>query len=94
MIRYGLTLDLSFLYHLYSAFYNNTLVMTGTNVGSFTCSGPGKTIVHDNHIYTADGTATECGASPPKSPGTSVAKYPSDAELIGWAAQMLGVPQH
>ena len=44
-----------------SAFYNNTLVMTGTNVGSFTCSGAGKTIVHDSHIYTASGTATGSG---------------------------------
>lgn len=67
--------------------------MTGNNVGSFTCSGPGQTIVHDNHIYTSDGTASECGHSPPQSPGTTVAKYPADAELIGWAAAKLGIKQ-
>ena len=32
-------------------FENNTLVMTGTNVGGFTCSGTGKTVLANNRYY-------------------------------------------
>lgn len=67
--------------------------MTGNNVGSFACSPPGQTIVYGNQIYTQDGTASECGKTPPQSPGTTVAQWPSDAELLGWAAAKLGMPQ-
>merc|ERR1719440_1906636 len=42
-------------------FYGNKVVMTGTNVGSFACSGDQKTIVHDNEYYTSSGSISECG---------------------------------
>eukprot|EP01060_Flectonema_neradi_P015227 TRINITY_DN218_c1_g1_i9.p1 TRINITY_DN218_c1_g1~~TRINITY_DN218_c1_g1_i9.p1 ORF type:complete len:814 (+),score=246.12 TRINITY_DN218_c1_g1_i9:42-2444(+) len=72
------------------AFYNNTLVMTGTVVGNGEgCSGPGKTIVHDLKVYTPNGTATECGHSPPQSPGTTVHKLPTDDEIIAWGRSLL-----
>eukprot|EP01060_Flectonema_neradi_P022943 TRINITY_DN3115_c0_g1_i6.p1 TRINITY_DN3115_c0_g1~~TRINITY_DN3115_c0_g1_i6.p1 ORF type:complete len:617 (+),score=153.29 TRINITY_DN3115_c0_g1_i6:596-2446(+) len=72
------------------AYYNSTVIMTGTTVGQGEgCSGPGKTIVHDLKIFTPTGNATECGKSPPQSPGTTVAKLPADDEIIGWAKILL-----
>eukprot|EP00041_Stephanoeca_diplocostata_P031470 m.980369 g.980369 ORF g.980369 m.980369 type:complete len:903 (-) comp23965_c1_seq3:323-3031(-) len=78
-------------------FYNNKLVMTGTNVGSFTCTGTGKTVVYNNSYYTPDGTAKECGKSVQdwqkegEDKGSTVASFPSDATIMGWAADLLGI---
>ncbi len=82
-----------------SYFYGNRLVITGTKVGGFRCPDQGtfgKTVVHDNEYFTADGNITECGMSlqawqaKGNDKGSTVAKYPKDAEIIGWAKAKLG----
>merc|ERR1712139_142034 len=66
-------------------FFNNTVVMTGSNVGSVICSGKGKTVVHDNKYFTPDGKASECKMdlaawqAKGEDKGSSVAKQPADA---------------
>lgn len=67
--------------------------MTGTNVGSFACSPPGQTVVGGNAIYTQTGSASECGHTPPTSKGTTVHTWPSDQQLLTWAAQKLGMSE-
>ena len=43
-------------------FYNNTVVMTRDgDYGNPKCTDPGKTVIHDNRIYTKTGNVTECG---------------------------------
>merc|ERR1719277_2881591 len=69
-------------------FYNNKVVMTGTNFGSDTCSGSGATQVHDNEYFTTSGQITECGKDFKQwqdaghDKGSSVAKTPSDDDVI------------
>jgi len=76
-------------------FENNTLVLTGTNVGSFTCSGDGKTVLAGNEYYTSTGAITECGVplaewqARGEDVGSTVAKLPDDATIIGWAKALL-----
>eukprot|EP01063_Lacrimia_lanifica_P013035 TRINITY_DN196_c0_g1_i2.p1 TRINITY_DN196_c0_g1~~TRINITY_DN196_c0_g1_i2.p1 ORF type:complete len:793 (+),score=349.08 TRINITY_DN196_c0_g1_i2:64-2442(+) len=71
-------------------FCNSTLVMTGTSVGhGDVCSGPGMTNVHDLTVYTPTGTATECGHSPPRSHGTTVAKLPADEVIIALGKKLI-----
>ena len=41
-------------------FYGNKVVMTGSSVGNFGCSGAGQTVVHSNAYFTASGQVTEC----------------------------------
>eukprot|EP00045_Choanoeca_perplexa_P017232 m.247323 g.247323 ORF g.247323 m.247323 type:complete len:83 (-) comp17483_c0_seq6:172-420(-) len=65
------------------------VVMTGTNVGNFGCSGSGATVMHDNQYYTPSGTASACGHTPPQEPGVKVATIPDDATIIGWAKAKL-----
>ena len=74
-------------------------MITGTKVGSFRCADEGtfgKTVVHDNAYYTADGNITECGMSlqawqaKGNDKGSTVARYPKDDEIIGWAKAKLG----
>jgi len=70
-------------------FYNNYLVMTRDgDFGDPKCSGDGKTVVHDNQIFTPTGHVTECGMTLEEwqakgnDPGTTANVYPSDAALI------------
>lgn len=76
-------------------FENNTLVLTGTNVGAMTCSGEGKTVLSHNKYYTPDGTITECDMpleewqAKGEDKGSTVAKQPDDATIIGWAKALL-----
>eukprot|EP00730_Choanoeca_flexa_P018055 TRINITY_DN8757_c0_g1_i1.p1 TRINITY_DN8757_c0_g1~~TRINITY_DN8757_c0_g1_i1.p1 ORF type:complete len:906 (+),score=246.00 TRINITY_DN8757_c0_g1_i1:1-2718(+) len=70
-------------------FYNNTVVMTGDNVGSFGCSGSGATVMHDNSYYSPDGNVSSCGNTPPKEPNVKVGKIPNDSTIIGWAKALL-----
>ena len=78
-------------------FYNNKLVMTGTNVGGFTCAGTGKTVVHNNQYYTPSGKVSECKMDleswqqKGEDQGSTVAALPSDDTIIGWARQVLGM---
>merc|ERR1712066_307561 len=78
-------------------FYNNQVVMTGTNFGSPTCTGTGATQIHDNKYYTNTGSMTECGKdlaawqAAGQDKGSTVAKVPKDDELINWGkAKLLG----
>ena len=76
-------------------FYNNKVVMTGSNVGGFTCDGTGKTVVHDNKYFNPDGSVQECKMSladwqkKGEDKGSSAAKIPSDDTIISWAKAML-----
>ena len=78
-------------------YYNNKAVITGTDVGSLTCSGTGKTVVHDNEYYTPTGDITECQSSladwqkAGNDKGSSVGEIPSDDTIIGWGRAALGV---
>jgi hypothetical protein len=77
-------------------FYNNKAVLTGTNVGTVECSS-NATVMHDNQYFTPTGGITECGgtlAKHQKSGGdanSTVAKMPTDAAIIGWAKEKLGM---
>ena len=44
-------------------FTNNTLVITGTSVGGFTCDGTGKTVIGSNKYFTKTGDIEECKMS-------------------------------
>ncbi len=76
-------------------FYNNKAIFTGTNVGTFGCSGDGKTIVHNNNYYTKSGNVTECGKSLEEwqkagnDPGSNVAPYPTNEKIIEWGMELL-----
>ena len=80
-------------------FYNNTVVMTGTgDYGNPTCSGAGKTVVHDNHIYNPTGKVTECGKSLSEwqaagnDPGTTASTLPNDDVLVELTRNLLNIP--
>lgn len=77
-------------------FYNNTVVMTGDgDYGNPACSGPGKTVVHDNKIYTPHGNVTECRMplkewqAKGNDPGTVAGMWPEDEAIINLARQIL-----
>ena len=77
-------------------FYNNTVIQTKDgDYGNPTCSGDGKTVVHDNRIYTPSGKVTECGMSlsdwqaKGNDPGTKAYKWPSDKELVTMVKTLL-----
>ena len=76
-------------------FYKNKLILTGSNVGRFTCSGEGKTVVHDNEYFTPDGKVQECNMtlnewqSNGEDKGSTVSKLPRDSVVIQWAKKLL-----
>lgn len=80
-------------------FYNNTVILQKDgDYGHGTCSGPGKTVVHDNRIYSPTGKVTECGKSladwqkEGNDPGTTAAAYPStDDVFVGAIRDLLGI---
>lgn len=79
-------------------FYNNTVVMTRDgDYGQGTCEGPGKTVVHDNHIYSPTGKITECKMSLAEwqakgnDPGTTASTWPSDEELEGMGRWLMNI---
>jgi hypothetical protein len=78
-------------------FYGNKVVMTGGDVGGLTCSGTGKTVVHDNEYFTQSGSITECKMPLAKwqaqgeDKNSSVGAIPSDAVIMGWASELLGI---
>ena len=77
-------------------FYGNQVVLTGTDVGGFACSGDGKTAVHDNAYYTSTGNVTECKMdlkawqAKGEDKGSTVGSFPTDETIIGWAKAKLG----
>ena len=80
-------------------FSGNVVVMTGSDVGSPTCSGEGKTTMGNNSYITPDGTANECGGTlqdwmaKGNEQGSSVAKTPADSVIIGWAKAKLSIAE-
>jgi len=78
-------------------FASNHVVLTGSNVGSFTCKGTGKTIMANNTYYTSTGSVTECGAKladwqkQGNDGGSEGAIWPTDAALTALAAAKLGI---
>jgi len=81
-------------------FENNTLVMTGTDVGQMYCPGDdvqGEISLSNNKYFTPDGTLTECDKSLSQSQeigmdqGSSVGEIPPDDTILRWASEMLGI---
>ena len=76
-------------------FENNTLVLTGTTVGSPNCKGAGKTVVSHNAYHTPTGRIEECGMpladwqARGGDPGSTVSTHPDDDTIIGWARALL-----
>ena len=77
-------------------FEKNQVVLTGTKVGGFTCSGAGTTVLSGNQYFTSSGGVTECG-KPLKEwqaaghdKGSTVTKLPDDATILDWARAKLG----
>jgi hypothetical protein len=81
-------------------FSGNRVVMTGQNVGSETCSGAGKTTMGNNTYYTSSGAVRECGKDLQEVQksgidlGSAAEKHPSDATIIAWASELLGINKH
>ena len=75
-------------------FYDNRLVITGTDVGGLQCSSP-KTVVGNNTYFTSTGKITECGKDLAElqkhggDPGSTVSTLPPDDTVIGWARELL-----
>jgi len=79
-------------------FYKNKIIMSGDGTyGHGTCSGTGKTVVHDNDVYTPNGNVQECGMSlvdwqsKGNDPGSTSNKYPTDEVIVGWITKLLGL---
>ena len=79
-------------------FYNNTVVMTRDgDYGSGTCDGAGKTVVHDNRIYSPTGKITECKMSLAEwqakgnDPGTTAGTWPDDSDLEAMVRWLLNI---
>ena len=79
-------------------FYNNSVIMTRDgDYGNPMCSDPGKTVVHDNRIYTPNGNVTECKMSlkdwqaKGNDQGTTADKWPDDDSLIQMIRHVLNM---
>ena len=78
-------------------FSGNMVVLTSNSVGGPQCTAPGKTVMGNNSYFTPSGDVSECGSdlkawqSKGNEPGSTVAKTPTDAEIIGWAKAKLGI---
>ena len=70
-------------------FFNNTVVGTGLKYDLVARNTTVPPIIYGNRIFTQNGVATEAGM--PLGNGTTVAKWPIDAVLIGWAKERLGM---
>mmetsp|Transcript_4055 Transcript_4055/g.6173 ORF Transcript_4055/g.6173 Transcript_4055/m.6173 type:complete len:357 (-) Transcript_4055:62-1132(-) len=76
-------------------FYGNKVVMTGTKVGSFACTGTGRPVIYNNEYYTTTGNVTECGMplaawqAQGNDHGSKVKSLPADGMVIQWARFLL-----
>jgi hypothetical protein len=79
-------------------FYNNKVIMTGTDVGSINCKD--KDVHADlskNYFFNPSGNVTVCGKSLAEAQeagldsGSSVATTPSDEQVIAWGKELLGM---
>ena len=71
------------------------VVMTGSDLGSQTCSGPGTTIINNNEYYTPTGKLTECKMdladwqAQGHDQGSTVAQTPDHDTIISWGREVL-----
>ena len=80
-------------------FYSNHVIQLkdGDYGTGGACTEPGKTVLHDNHIYTPTGNVTECGMSLAEwqakgnDPGTTASTFPADDDLDKMIRQLLSV---
>jgi hypothetical protein len=80
--------------------FNNYAVITGTDVGGFTCSGPTMAMFRNNSYFTSTGHISECKEDLDKwqqggkynDPGSSVAKYPDTATIVAQGLAALSRP--
>mmetsp|Transcript_11415 Transcript_11415/g.33840 ORF Transcript_11415/g.33840 Transcript_11415/m.33840 type:complete len:781 (-) Transcript_11415:85-2427(-) len=81
-------------------FYDNKVVLNGENVGGPQCpTAPGAafTELHGNEYFTKSGKLQVCGKDLPGAQkagierGSTVAKTPSDDQLLTWARDVLGM---
>lgn len=79
-------------------FYNNQVIqMADGDYGNPQCTAPGKTVVHDNHIYTPTGKVTECKMSLAEwqaqgnDPGTKASTWPTDDDLVQMTRKLLNI---
>jgi len=81
--------------HLFVHAIYSKVVMTGTNVGSETCTGTGKAVLYSNQYFTPTGNITECGVDLAdwQAKGfdvrSTVASTPDADTIIGWARETL-----
>jgi hypothetical protein len=77
-------------------FVDNRVVMTGSKVGDFKCQGPGAPVLGGNQYYTPSGDVQECNMQlkdwqkQGNDFNSTVAKLPTDEQIIGWAKSLLG----
>ncbi|CAB9517687.1 expressed unknown protein [Seminavis robusta] len=77
-------------------FFENRVIMTQENVGSFQCDGDGAFVFGNNSYYTASGNVTECKMSLEEwqrhgnDLNSTSSEYPKDDEIIHWAKSLLG----
>lgn len=79
-------------------FYSNTVVLNKDgDYGHGSCSGDGKTVVHDNRLYSPTGNITECGKSLEawqalgNDPGTTASTLPADEDLVSLIRKVLSI---
>lgn len=78
-------------------YYNDVIQRNDGDYGNPQCTGPGKTVVHDNHIYTPTGKVTECKMSlsdwqaKGNDPGTKASTWPSDDDLVQMIRKLLNI---
>ena len=77
--------------------YTQVIQNSDGNYANGACSGPAKTVVFNNSVYTPNGKVTECGTtladwqSKGNDPLTTASTYPGDAVLLGLARTVLGM---
>jgi len=79
-------------------FYNNKVILSNDGTyGYGTCSGPAKTVVHNNMVFSPTASVSECGMSlanwqaQGNDPGTTAAVLPSDSTLISWIKELISI---
>jgi len=78
-------------------FQGNKAVVTGSSVGGQDCTGDDKTQMGSNSYFTQAGTIQECGKDladwqkAGNDPASTVAKWPADETIIGWAKAKLAL---
>jgi len=77
-------------------FYKNKVILQNDGTyGTGTCTGPGKTVVHDNSVFSPNAAISECNMplaqwqARGNDPGSTAAVLPSDDTLTSWIQTLL-----